>query len=503
MQDRFWVWVCVLAFAAGISGCGGGGGGGTSGVQPMPVPGPQQGYDLVALWETNSAADSDSFYTTDYQDKRTSVFSNGYVDRGAAAWLPCAEATAVGPDGRLPDPPTVHDNLGYSSLTDVPMRFACAQPANARPFYRLDQNGPSKRHFYTSSLPEAESALSSGWTFERVEGYLFATQVVGSMPLYRVSRSGEHRYSLSIEAREALLRDGWTDEGIEGYAFDGYNTPTAIVSANGNVNGYATSVSHPLQTPIQNVAPPKQYLPISGVDSGRPATTVSGYMVSNSSPRPAGATRQRMIFSLYTGTLFDPGTNVDHIPVFLRFHAQMGSDGLPGVPYDGLGIFFSFPHWNNNQCGSSATAGAQIFVERVANASRMVSGGPVMEFVDCAANLPAPLQSNHAYTITVTVTDDARLAYTVTDQADGSRFADFPLHDYRRWYICPLAPQAAGLSTTSAYCANPFSPDRFANFRTGYLIWPLFGSQPSSAQGALEAVTVQWLDDNDVVLSSQ
>jgi hypothetical protein len=504
------LWPLAYAFGLVISGCGGGGGSSSAGTAPAPPP-QEGGYDLVALWETNSTAESNSFYTTDYQEKHRSIFSDGYVDRGVAAWLPCAEPTAVGPDGRLPVASTVHDNLGYSSLTDVPMRFACARPANARPLYRLDQNAPNRYHFYTSSQAEAEAALSNGWQFERVEGYLLAAQVDGSMPLYRVARcvpaasgcSVEHRYTLSVDARTGLLRDGWADEGVEGYAFDGYNNPTALVSADGNVNGLVTRVSDPIRTSIQNVAPPKQYIVISGVDSGRPATTVSGYVVSDSSPRPPGATRQRIVFSLYTGTLSEPGTNIDHIPVFLRFHAQLGSDGFPGVPYDGLGIFFSIPRWNNNQCGSSATGGAQIFVERVANASRMVNGGPAMEFVDCAANLPAPLKPDHTYSITVTVTDDARLGYAVTDLADGSQFANFPLHDYRRWYACPLSPQVGALSTASAHCANPFSPDRFASFRTGYLVWPLFSPQASNAQGALQAVTVQWLDENDVVLSSQ
>ena len=302
---------------------------------PGPPPQPDAGssaYDLVALWELNSISHNDSFYTTDYQDKHQSVYSDGYADLGVAAWLPCARPTVVGPGGRPADPAAVHENLGYSGLTNVPMGFACDQPANTKPLYRLDQNTPNRNHFYTTSPTEAEAALSSGWQFERVEGYLFATQIDGSLPLYRVSRcwpagSGcyvEHRYTLSAGAYGVLLEDGWSADGIEGYAFDGYDNPTVKVSANGNVNGVATSVSAPIQTSIQNVAPPKQYIPISGVDSGRPAATVSGYVVSNSSPRPAGATRQRLIFALYTGTLFDPGTNLDHIPVFIRFHAQMG-----------------------------------------------------------------------------------------------------------------------------------------------------------------------------------
>ncbi len=209
---RCGLWLLMCAFGLVISGCGGGGG--SASVGAVPAPPAQPGYDLVALWETNSASGSDSFYATDYQEKHRNIFSDGYVDRGVAAWLPCALPTAVGPDGRLPDAATVHDNLGYSSLTNVPMRFACAQPANARPFYRLDQNAPNRNHFYTSSLAEAESALSTDWQFKRVEGYLFAAQVDGSLPLYRVSRcvpveSGcavEHRYTLSVDARAALLR---------------------------------------------------------------------------------------------------------------------------------------------------------------------------------------------------------------------------------------------------------------------------------------------------------
>ncbi|MGH8801213.1 MAG: hypothetical protein ACREX6_02815, partial [Casimicrobiaceae bacterium] len=211
------------------------------------------------------------------------------------------------------------------------------------------------------------------------------------------------------------------------------------------------------------------------------------------SPRPSGATRQILTFTLDTGTLFDSGTNIDHIPIFLRFHAELGSDGFPGLPYDGLGIFFSLPQWNGNFCRSTATAGAQIFVERAANANRLTATLPTGAFVDCAANLPQPLASNHSYSIAVTVTDDAKLGYTVTDLANGGLVASYALHDYSSWYPCPLVPDAGNLSTANAYCANPMSPDRFSNFRTGYLVWPLFTAQASGAEGAIRDVTLQWL----------
>ena len=469
-------------------------------------------YDLVALWETSAAAGSNPFYTTDYEDKHLSIFVDGNVDRGSAAWLPCAPPNATGPGGRMPDPAAVHDELGYAALTNVPMRYVCAQPANSAPLYRLDlADAAGTSRLYTTSDAEALAALASGWRFERVEGYLLTTAVPGSTPLYRVSRCvvagggcrTERRYTISPDARSALLRDGWTDEGVAGYAFDGFANATASVSAEGNVNGIPTSVAAPVRTSIVGVAPPKQMIPIRGIDSGRPAATVSGYLISESTSRPSGATQQRLIFTLDTGTLFDAASNIDHLPVFLRFHAELGSDGFPGLPYDGLGIFFAMSGWNADHCHDAATTGAQVFVELVANANRMVDGTPALDFVDCSANLAVPLGSARLYVVAVTVTDDAKLTYTITGAASGAHVADFGPREYSGWLSCPLGLSTAALTTANAFCANPMSPDRFASFRSGYLIWPLFTREPSAAHGALQNVTLQWLDAGGAVLSSQ
>ena len=504
--------VALLGLSAAVAVLGCGGGGGSSGANSAPPPVIAANYDLVAFWETSTASGSNPFYTTDYEDKHASIFTDGNLDRGVAAWLPCATPETTGPGGRTPDPAAVHAELGYATLSTVPMQYACAQPANTAALYRLDLvDAAGTSHLYTSSDAEALSALASGWRFERVEGYLFTSAVAGSAPLFRLSRCvaagggcrTERRYTISADARSALVGDGWTDEGVAGYAFGGFDDTMASVSADGNVNGIPTSVAAPVHASIVNVAPPKQYIPVDGIDSGRPAATVSGYLVSESTSRPAGATQQRLTFTLDTGTLFDTGSNIDHLPVFLRFHAELGSDGFPGLPYDGLGIFFAMPGWNGNHCHALATTGAQVFVELVADANRMVNGTLPVDFVDCSANLVAPLASGRLYAITVTVTDGAKLAYTVTDVANGARVGDFGPHDYSAAFACPFDPVAGALSTANAYCANPMSPDRFASSRSGYLIWPLFTREASSAQGGLQNVTVQWLDANGNVLSSQ
>lgn len=504
--------VVASSFAAIVlvAGCGGGGGG-SSGTSATPPPATAD-YDLVALWETSSPSAGNPFYTTDYEDKHTSIFDDGNADRGVAAWLPCAAPNAAGPGGLAPDPAAIHAALGYSPLTNIPMQYACAQPAGTAPLYRLDRiDASGTSHLYTTSDGEAASALASGWHYERVEGYLFTDAVAGSTALYRLSRCAvsaggcrtERRYTISPEARSGLLGDGWTDEGVAGYAFGGFANETATVSADGNVNGIATSVGAPVRTSIVDVAPPKQSIAVSGIDSGRPASTVSGYLISESTIRPVGATQQRLTFTLDTGTLFDAGSNIDHLPVFLRFHSELGSDGFPGLPYDGLGIFFAMPGWNADHCHDAATTGAQVFVELVANANRMVDGTPALDFVDCSANLAVPLGSARLYVVAVTVTDDAKLTYTITDAASGAHVADFGPGDYSGWFSCPLGLSTAALTTANAFCANPMSPDRFASFRSGYLIWPLFTREPSAAHGALQNVTLQWLDAGGAVLSSQ
>jgi len=62
------------------------------------------------------------------------------------------------------------------------------------------------------------------------------------------------------------------------------------------------------------------------------------------------------------------------------------------------------------------------------------------------------------------------------------------------------------LDAATLYCDNPYSPDRYADFRTGYAVWPMFQDSPAASGtgvGSFSNFTVQWLDKNGRVLWTQ
>jgi hypothetical protein len=198
-------------------------------------------YDLMALWESRDPASTDTFYTTYYNDYTGTTFppsqqGYGWEAHGVAAWVPCSLDTLNGPNGEVSyrgaapflDTPS-GDSASPSRYTHgytAQMNFACAQPSGALPLYRLYKGAPQTDHVYTTSVTEFNSLKATDYGFDRVEGYLFTTQVSGSSPLYRLSKGAnlvnqdvEHRYTLSSSARQSLLTAGWSDEGVIGYAF--------------------------------------------------------------------------------------------------------------------------------------------------------------------------------------------------------------------------------------------------------------------------------------------
>lgn len=469
-------------------------------------------YDLVPLWESYSAPNHDSFYTEN-PDEHIYSTQIGYQDHGAAFWLPCSQ-NVPGPDGQ---PGVDIPNLGYTS--DIPMMFACAQPFAATPLYRLYKWLPATDHFYTTSASDVRGAQSIGYNYEGVEGYVFTVQVAGSVPLYGLSVcflvggncDVEHRYTISTDSRTSLVNAGWNYEGIVGYVFDGDDDAYVAAAYTGTMNGHPVYANRPVPVPIQNVVPPATTIAISGQGAvgarGQGTFFENGYLFSNSTPRPIGAEQQRVRFTLYTGTLFDPGSNLDHIPVALYFHAQTGSDGFRSNPYDGIGIFFSVPQWGGNACHSAFTSGGQVFIERFADPPETPD---YFDADDCRSNLSQPLQSRHYYDVTITADDNAVLNAVVTDhfthallplaQPDALPFS------FAAKYPCPLTHAPGTLGTSMVYCNNPFTPDRYANFRTGYAFMPMFEDFPAAAgtgSGSVSNFTIQWLDAAGSVLWSR
>jgi len=454
--------------------------------------------DLLPLWESYRGAPTyDTFYTVDYK-VYTDARASGALDHGVAAWTPCAPSNTLGPHGETPlaSAITPDGDFGYGS---IPMQFACAKPAGTVPLYRFYKGSPQTAHVFGTAQAEIDSIYATGYQFERVEGYVYTTQVAGTVPLYAFALSTgcvpsgcelDLRYTVSEDSRQTLLNAGWGDGHVIGYVYNSYANTSVPAKFTGNINKVVGALPAAVTLPISNVSPPTGAVALKS--GGSP--TFYGMMAVNSTARPAGAYRQKITFRINTGTLFDAGSAVDHVPLILYSHSGFGSTGFPTFPYDGLGIFFSKPTWGRpGQCGSAAgipTTGAQIFVEEFA----------MGKHVDCTAGLTNPLLSSHSYDVELTVDDAALLTYKITDSASGALLKSFS-RSYASDYICPTSHAAGSLTLDKLYCNNPFTVDRFANHRTGYDITPISGLVSYSS--VYQNMHISWLSQSNTVLWSQ
>ncbi|KDR77653.1 hypothetical protein GALMADRAFT_37148, partial [Galerina marginata CBS 339.88] len=60
---------------------------------------------------------------------------------------------------------------------------------------------------------------ASGFTVQTIIGYVYASQVCGSVPLLGAFQqtAGDHWYTTDPGEHSSLLASGWTDAGIAGY----------------------------------------------------------------------------------------------------------------------------------------------------------------------------------------------------------------------------------------------------------------------------------------------
>jgi hypothetical protein len=90
------------------------------------------------------------------------------------------------------------------------------------PLYRLLKTGTGN-HFYTTSATERDNAVNHlGFKYEGIAGYVFSTQVTGSVPLYRLvlatSTVLDHFYTTSAAERDNAVKTySYKYEGIQCY----------------------------------------------------------------------------------------------------------------------------------------------------------------------------------------------------------------------------------------------------------------------------------------------
>lgn len=467
-----------------------------------------QAYNLLPLWESRHVAEATTFYTTYLNDHASALDTDGHEDHGVTAWVACSDDTLNGPNGEIsykgstayPDTPTTFPNdwitpsrwrHGYHASMD----FSCAQPAGAIPMYSMWGGAPYYDHFYTTSVTEFNARKAEGYMFGRVEGYLFTTQVTGSVPLYRLStgmttpnHDREHRLIISTVARTVLLNAGWQDDGIMGYVF-ATNTAATVGATQytGTFNGVNVSPTTTVNVPIRNVVPTTSTITLGG-DS---RSIEYGAYASNTTTRPAGAVWQNVTFDLYTGTLFSPGTTLDHMPVYLHYASTSSRTALSFIPpYDGVALVFA----PSTSCPGAPTGGGQLMLEI----------GQAFGGLRCGPNLASVLQPNTWYTISYSLSDSASVRINVNVKNTGAAVTFLNgsttyTESLSGTYTCPTSVTTANITPNTTYCANPYNVRGFPAKNTGYTWFPIVNGT-SNTTARLANTKVRWLNSSLVPL---
>ncbi len=104
--------------------------------------------------------------------------------------------------------------FGYVFWTQVP---------GTVPLYRYRSHDTGD-HFFTTSLDEGNTAVAQyGYTPENICCYIYTTPVPGSLPLYRAARGSFHFYTVNSTERQQFIAGQLggsgqaRDEGIVGY----------------------------------------------------------------------------------------------------------------------------------------------------------------------------------------------------------------------------------------------------------------------------------------------
>ncbi|KAF7350136.1 hypothetical protein MVEN_01315900 [Mycena venus] len=142
--------------------------------------------DLVALYETYAVVNTVHFYTI--------------IDKNVTVALQEGQFAFNGVIGLI-----------FPTLQPSTLPFLCLTNARTTSF------------FYTTSETERANALATGYTDYTTMGYIYTSQVCGSVPLYRVHFIGanaDYIYTTSIVERDNAIVQGFVDEGIAGYVME-------------------------------------------------------------------------------------------------------------------------------------------------------------------------------------------------------------------------------------------------------------------------------------------
>ncbi|KAJ6450184.1 hypothetical protein C8R45DRAFT_849249, partial [Mycena sanguinolenta] len=116
---------------------------------------------------------------------------------------------------------SMYGNPGTQYLGTAAFIFSI-QDTSTVPFHCL-HSPAATTVFYTANETERLAALASGYTDYMTAGYIYPSQICGSVPLYRlhlIAANSDYIYTTSVTDRENAITSGFTYEGIAGYVYD-------------------------------------------------------------------------------------------------------------------------------------------------------------------------------------------------------------------------------------------------------------------------------------------
>jgi len=140
----------------------------------------------VPFFRAYSTADTDHFYTTNYEEMKNAI-----------------------------------SNLSYTYESNMGLVFRLPTVSTAILYRLYHFTSGNIDHFYTTNQSEANHAIQEqGYYDEGTSAYVFQSQVCASVPLYRLysTSATDHFYTtIESERENAISKLGYSDEGIACY----------------------------------------------------------------------------------------------------------------------------------------------------------------------------------------------------------------------------------------------------------------------------------------------
>lgn len=130
----------------------------------------------------------------------------------------------------------------------APSGMATTPTPNSKDKYIYRLNG--SEHFYTTSLTERDSLLSTGkWKYEGT--LTTAAKTSNTKPIYRLAK-GEHFYTTNLNEKNNLAKNGWKYEGVAWYESSTANRVFRFVGGSKGHHFYTASIKEAINISNKN-----------------------------------------------------------------------------------------------------------------------------------------------------------------------------------------------------------------------------------------------------------